>query len=393
MKKHLKRIILSALLILLVACSGREAATAEETGEATGEIAPAIEIDALGLTVTVPDRFSVLYRSGEDMLILSERLSPLRRIVVKRIEPMPVGEVKPYDYYPGAVFGTAREVDGLIEYPYYVARGENVIEGGLVIGGEKDYPVAILIETENEAKRDPLYDIVRAMHWRFPDTDAARFRKRLMHAATDANAVKAESEYLTSFLKEHPEAANAALMDFSDYLAEAVKRAPSRFLGEKFPTVKREDGREEFDRINYLIAKKNQFTEPFRGAIERMEKILGKRMDPSTFFDEKDWDAYISRYHDLEEEFLKDPATHYLESILKKEIREAHRLFVLGIEDPYVARVAYSHYVQNYPDSRYREIIYDIFMRFDAHDPDYAAKRKETFEQWERDHLGMPEST
>ena len=391
MKKHLKTIVLLSLFVLLVACSGPEAATAEES-EATGEIAPAIEIDALGLNVSVPDRFSVLYRSGEETLILSERLSPLRRIVVKRIEPMPVGEVKPYDYYPEAVFGTAREVDGLIEYPYYVARGENVIEGGLVIGGDRDYPVAILIETENEAKRDPLYAVVRAMHWRFPDTDAAKYRKRLMHAATDTDAVRAESEYLTTFLKEHPEAANAALMDFSDYLAEAVKLAPSHFLGEEFPTVVREDGREEFDRVGDLIAKKDRFTEPFRGAIDRMEKILGKRMDPATFVDEKDWDAYISRYHDLEEEFLKDPATHYLESILKKEIREAHRLFILGIEDPYVARVAYSHYVQNYPDSKYREIIYDIFMRFDAHDPDYAAKRREAYEKWERENLGIMES-
>lgn len=45
--------------------------------------------------------------------------------------------------------------------------------------------------------------------------------------------------------------------------------------------------------------------------------------------------------------------------------------------------------MQNYPDSRYREIIYDIFMRFDAHDPDYGAKRKETYEKWERENLGM----
>lgn len=388
MKKHLQTIVLLSLFILLVACSGPEAATAEES-EATGEIAPAIEIDALGLTVSVPDRFSVLYRSGEDTLILSERLTPLRRIVVKRIEPMPVGKTKPYDYYPEAVFGTPRTVDGLTEYPYFVARGGTVIEGGLVIGGDQDSPVAILIETENGAKRDPLYAVVRAMHWRFPDTDAASYRKRLMHAATDADAVKVESEYLTTFLREHPEAANTALMDFSDYLAEAVERTPSHFLGEEFPTVKREDGREEFDRLGDLVSKKDRFSEPFRGAIERVERILGKRMDPATFVDEKDWDAYISRYHDLEEEFLKDPAAHYLESILKKEIREAHRLFILGIKDPYVARVAYSHYVQNYPDSRYREIVYDIFMRFDAHDPDYAAKRRETYEKWERENLGI----
>lgn len=390
MKQYLKHIAVLVFVILFVACSAPKAGTSEEaTGETTGEIAPAIEIDALGLTVSVPDRFSVLYKSNEDMLVLSERLYPLRRIVVKRLEPMPAGEKKPYDYYPEAAFGTARTMDGLTEYPYFVARGENVIEGGLVIGGDPDFPVAILVETENGAKRDALYAVVHAMEWHFPETDAGRYRKRLMRAATDADAVKAESAYLTTFLKEHPEAADHALMDFSDYLTEAVKLAPSHFLGEEFLTVKRYDGREEFDRINYLITHKDRFSEPFREHIARMEKILGKRMDPDQFADEKDWDAYISRYHDLEEEFLKNPGTHYLDSILKKEIREAHRLFVLGIKDPYVARVAYSHYVQNYPDSRYREIIYDIFMRFDAHDPDYGAKRKETYEKWERENLGM----
>lgn len=392
MKFDFKRLFILPMVLFMVACSTPYSASSDETtGEKTGDMrdkTPAIEIDALGLDVSVPDRFAVLYKSNEDMLVLSERLYPLRRIVVKRMEPMPVGEIKPYDYYPQTAFGAVQTVEGLNVYPYFVARGENVIEGGLVLGGDKDAPVAIFIETETGAKREPLYAIVRAMKWRFPDTDSARYRKDLMRASTDNEAVKREYEKLLTFAKVHPDAADAALMDFSDYLYEAIKRAPSSFLGDKIKTVRRQDGREELDRIDYFIRNKTVFSETLQKDLTRMEDILHDRMNPDMFLDERDWDMYIERYQKLYESFSKDPSTHYMESIIEKEIREAHRLFILGIKDPYIARVAYSHYVQNYPDSIYREIIYEIFMRFDAHDRDYATKRKELYEKWERENIG-----